>query len=206
MSLSTYSDLQTSINNWLHRSDLTSVIPDFIALAEADIYRRLRVTNMENTGTTTLSAETLALPTGFRELRNIQLNTDPVTFLKYMAPADMDMRYGGTSGKPLFYAIIGNQFQFAPVPDGSYAVQYTYWAAFDPLATTSTNWLLTNHPDVFLYGALRHSAPYIQNDPRIAVWEMAYEKAMARVELEDEKKKYGGHLEMRPAVAGVDRR
>jgi hypothetical protein len=206
MALSTYSDLQTSITNWLHRADLSSQIPDFIALAEADIYRRLRVTNMENTGTDTLSAETLALPTGFRELRNIQLNTDPVILLKYMAPADMDMRYGGTSGKPMFYCIIGNEFQFAPVPDGSYTVQYTYWAAFDPLSTTSTNWLLTNHPDVFLYGSLIQSAPYIQNDQRLIVWEKMYEQALSRVILEDERKKYGGHLEMRPAVAGVDRR
>jgi hypothetical protein len=204
MALSTYSDLQTSITNWLKRADLASVIPDFIALAEADIYRRLRVTNMENTGTTTLSAETLALPTGFRELRNIQLNTDPVTFLKYMSPADMDMKFGGVSGKPGYYCIIGNEFQFAPVPDGSYTVQYTYWAAFDPLATTSTNWLLTNHPDLFLYGALKHAAPYIQNDPRIVIWESLYEKALARAEVEDSKKKWSGHLEMRPQNARAD--
>jgi hypothetical protein len=205
MALSSYSDLQTSIKNFLKRADLDGVIPDFIALAEADIYRRLRVSNMENTGTTTLSAETLALPTGFRELRNIQLNTTPVTFLKYMAPADMDMRYGGTTGKPLYYCIVGNEFQFAPSPDGSYTLQYTYYKAFDPLSTTSTNWLLTNNPDVFLYGALKHSAPYIQNDPRIKLWEDLYEKALVRVEMEDKSKIWSGHLEMRPAVAGSDR-
>jgi hypothetical protein len=35
MSLSTYSDLQTQVANWLARSDLTAYIPDMITLFEA---------------------------------------------------------------------------------------------------------------------------------------------------------------------------
>ena len=42
MALSTYTELKASVADWLNRTDLTSVIPDFIALAEAQIERTLR--------------------------------------------------------------------------------------------------------------------------------------------------------------------
>ena len=35
MSISTYAQLQAAVANWLHRTDLTAQIQDFIALAEA---------------------------------------------------------------------------------------------------------------------------------------------------------------------------
>ena len=35
MALTTYTELKTSVGDWLNRTDLTTVIPDFIALAEA---------------------------------------------------------------------------------------------------------------------------------------------------------------------------
>ena len=41
-------------------------------------------------------------------------------------------------------------------------------AALTDLAPT--NWLLTKHPDVYLYGALLESAPYTKEDERINVW------------------------------------
>jgi hypothetical protein len=204
MALSTYSDLQTSISNFLHRADLASVIPDFIALAEADIYRRLRVSAMENSGSTTLSAETLALPTGFRELREIYIDTNPRVDLAFMPAMKMDQLYGGVSGTPRFYCVVGNTFKFAPVPDSSYTIDYVYYAAFDPLSTTSTNWLLTNHPDIFLYGSLMQSAPYIQNDERLKVWSALYEKGLEKAYIEDQKKIYSGPMEMRSDVYASD--
>ena len=42
MAITTYAELKTAIANWLNREDLTSVIPDFISLAEADFNRKLR--------------------------------------------------------------------------------------------------------------------------------------------------------------------
>jgi hypothetical protein len=204
MALSTYSDLQTSTTNFLHRADLASVIPDLIALAEADIYRRLKISAMENSGSATLSAETLALPTGFRELRAIYLDTNPRTDLTFMPAMQMDRLYGGVSGTPRFYCVIGNAFKFAPVPSGSHTVNYVYYAAFDPLSTTPTNWLLTNHPDIFLYGTLMQSAPYIQNDERLKVWSSLYEKALEKAYIEDQKKIYSGPMEMRSDVYASD--
>lgn len=34
-----------------------------------------------------------------------------------------------------------------------------------------TNWLLDSFPDIYFYGALVHSAPYLRDDARIALWD-----------------------------------
>ena len=46
MALTSYSELKSSLADWLNRDDLTSVIPDFISLAEAQIERRLPTQKM----------------------------------------------------------------------------------------------------------------------------------------------------------------
>ena len=46
MALTTYTELKASLADWLNRSDLTTTIPDFISLAEAQIERQLRTRQM----------------------------------------------------------------------------------------------------------------------------------------------------------------
>jgi hypothetical protein len=193
MTISTYTDLKASIKSWLRRSDMDTIIPDFVALCEADLNSRLRLSIMEDRATATISSEYAALPTGFLELRGIQLNTNPVASLSYMSPQDMDRIYGGTTGVPLFYAIVGNEFQFAPVPSSSYTAEIDYYVALDALASASTNAVLTKAPDLYLYGSLLHSAPYIQNDKRVEIWSALYEKAIKRIQIEDKVKIYSGN-------------
>jgi hypothetical protein len=172
---------------------MDTIIPDFVALCEADLNSRLRLSIMEDRATATISSEYAALPTGFLELRGIQLNTNPVASLSYMSPQDMDRIYGGTTGVPLFYAIVGNEFQFAPVPSSSYTAEIDYYVALDALASASTNAVLTKAPDLYLYGSLLHSAPYIQNDKRVEIWSALYEKAIKRIQIEDKVKIYSGN-------------
>ena len=52
-----------------------------------------------------------------------------------------------------------------------------------------TNWLLTNYPDAYLYGALLHSAPYLQEDSRIQTWAALYQKAISDINSESERSK-----------------
>ena len=47
MAIGTYSELQTAVANWLTRADLTSRIPEAIAMAEAEFNDTLRHRNME---------------------------------------------------------------------------------------------------------------------------------------------------------------
>ena len=69
-----------------------------------------------------------------------------------------------------------------PTPDGAYSAILMYYAKIPTLSDSNeTNWLLTHHPDIYLYGALLHSAPYLKEDERAQTWAALYTAAVMRV-------------------------
>jgi hypothetical protein len=51
----------------------------------------------------------------------------------------------------------------------------------EPVTDSDTNWLLTQHPDLYLYAALVESAPYLKDDERIALWRAELDRRIAEV-------------------------
>ena len=88
MAISNYTELKTAVANWLDRDDLTDRIPEFIALAESRFNRLLRIRAMESkqTASTVAGQQNLALPARFIQMRNLQINTSPVTPMQYVTP------------------------------------------------------------------------------------------------------------------------
>jgi len=114
MAIGTYAELQTAVANWLDRGDLTARIPEFIDLAEARMNRVLRLQLMVNVDTTTLgAASTLvagtrdyALPSGYLQMLDFALTTDPITSLSYITPENMNRMWAGSQlGIPEAYTI-----------------------------------------------------------------------------------------------------
>ena len=62
MALANYSDLQSSIADWLNRDDLTTVIKDFVALAETQMNRTIRHHKMHERATANIDSRFSALP------------------------------------------------------------------------------------------------------------------------------------------------
>jgi hypothetical protein len=187
LSLSTYTALKTALADTLHRSDLTSAIPDFITLAEDKLNKRLRIRGMETRATSTATSEYVALPTDFLAMRNFQANTSPRTRLEYATPEYLDKNYGdsATTGDPLFYTFVGGQIQLAPIP-ASVTLEMDYYKKLD-IATDSTNWVLTNAPRCYYYGSLMEASIYLVNDKRVPVWAQLLEQALKEVEDADGK-------------------
>ena len=193
MALSNYTELQTSVADFLNRSDLTSVIPDFITLSEADFNRSIRVREMSVRTRGPIDGQYVKLPPDFLEMRNIELLTDPVTPLAYKNLQNLDIhRAADSTGKPLYYSIMQNNIEFAPVPDGDYTVEIVYYQKVPALAVNSTNWLLDNHPDAYLYGSLMHSAPYLHADERVGLWAGKYQQIIQQIKTSDENAKFSG--------------
>ena len=198
MALNNYTNLKTAIANFLARDDLTSEIDDFIDLTEADFNRRLRVRNMETVDAAfTVDSETEALPTGFLQVRSFFISTGggkkPLDFLT--PHHQYDTAGGSRSGTPRAYSIEGTNFRFSPAPDTSYTANLVFYKAFDSIdGTTTTNHILTNHPDVYLYGALYFASTFIRGmDPTtIQQFKAQYETALQQVEMADDKDKYNG--------------
>jgi hypothetical protein len=198
MALSTYSELKTSIANWLNRSDLTSEIQDdFIKLTEADINSKLRIRKMITETSITIDAETEDLPTGFLQVRDFFITQGGTKYaLTYMTPSQMDQIKGSsTSGMPEVYTILGDKFRFAPTPSASYAGTLNFYKSFDALSDSNTsNFILTNHPAIYLYGSLYHAANFLGGvEPqRLAQWQGMYTTALERLERNDREDQFSG--------------
>lgn len=194
MAISTYAELKTAVANWLNRSDLTSRIPEFIAFAESGIGRDVRIRQMEKRATASISTEYVDMPSDFILQRNIQLNTTDQCRLKFYTPEQMDMyNPSQTTGQPKVYSIIGTEFQFKPIPDATYEAEIAYFARFTALSgDNDTNWLLTNQPEVYLYGSLLAASPFLEDDPRIQTWASLYANAVESLNKQDSEARYSG--------------
>ena len=196
MALATYSDLQTSVANYLGRSDLTSQIPDFISLAELRLSRDVRTRRMLKTVTTTMVVNdaTVGLPTDFLSIRDVFIQGLPRTVVSYLSPSAFSSNSrADQQGLPVFYTMRGNELEFAPKPDSTYTLQMLYYSKPTELSsTTTTNEFLANYPDALLYASLLEAEPYLMNDPRTQTWSSLYNQAIARINTSDEESEFSG--------------
>ena len=198
MALSTYTELKSTIANWLNRSDLTSEIAeDFIVLAEADFNSKLRIRQMHSQTTITIDAETESTPTGFLQVRDFYIlsNNDKYA-LNYLSPAQMDSIKGTSmSGLPVAYTILGSTFRFSPRPADSYSGILNFYKKFDALSVSNpSNYILTDHPAIYLYGSLFHASNFLGGiDPNQSQqWSQMYQTALERAELNDREDQFSG--------------
>lgn len=189
MPLASYSDLQAEVASWLRRSDLSAEIPTFIALAEAQMNRRLRVRPMAALVSASWNAEYVPLPGDFLAEREVSVidGTGGKHRLAYLAPEPMDLAARApSSGRPRFYGLYGGQLRLHPAPDQTYAAELVYLQAIPALSDGApSNWLLTAHPDAYLYGALAQSAPYLKADERLSTWSSLFLGVLADIEAAD---------------------
>lgn len=196
MAITTYSELQTAAStNWLARSDLANRVKEFIALAEADIRRDLRRKSVRASlasGTT----GTATVPATAAEIRAIRFNTSslkyPLTRLTEAALADVRRT---DSGRPHYFAVVGDEILWDVTPDTSYDLEITYFEKLVPLSDAApVNSTLTESPDIYLYGTLIHSAPYLEHDERVATWRDFYDRAVVKENIDRERKELTGGL------------
>lgn len=196
MAFTSYSDLKTTIANYLGRSDLTTQIPDFIRLAETRLQRELRIRQMLKSATATMTGgdSTVGLPSDFLEMRDLYIAGNPRATLNYLSPSafSRDAR-ADESGKPFYYTIIGSEMKFAPVPDGNYTLEMLYYTKPPVLSdSNSSNVFLANCPDALLYGSLAQAEPYLMNDARIAIWAGLYDSCIELIKTSDDSSEYNG--------------
>ena len=199
MSIANYTELQTAVANWLDRDDLAARIPEFISLCEARFNRTLRLRAMETLDTTVSTVggtSTIALPTGYVQMRDFHLTTSPLTQLQYLSPEMMvRLNSGSQSGKPLTYTIIADTIRLGPTPDSAYTTSMLYYKTFDALSGIApTNWVITNAPDVYLYGTLLEAEPFLMNDARTQLWAQALKESINTLQEQDNKDRHSGSV------------
>lgn len=195
MALANYNDLTSSIADFLNRDDLTSVIPDFVTMAEARLNREVRHWRQEDRVTATVDTQYTALPNNFLEPIRMSLSAGSTYTLELVGVHEMaNLRANAmnTTGRPRYFTILDQSIEVFPSPDADYTAELVYYETIPSLQANSTNWLMTNYPDAYLYGSLLHSAPYLQEDARLQTWSTLYQSAISAINADAERAKTGG--------------
>lgn len=185
-----YTSLQAAVIEYLARNQDTALIariPTFIQLAEAKFNRQLFVRQMEQRSiavvdTASSEPEFISLPGNFQSMRRVRLSSATgKPCLEFKSGAQIDeyrFEVSDAAGQPRYFTVFGDEIEIAPTPDATYTIEMVYRKNIPPLAVNNTNWLLVLAPDLYLYGALLESAPYIKEDGRIQVWGAGLQSAL----------------------------
>jgi hypothetical protein len=204
-----FQGLCNKISDTLNRQDMTAVIPDFVTLATSRIQRdmaRVKHPYMINRAQASVIDNYVPLPIDFVSVYQL-MDQNTQNSLAYITP-DQSMTvqsqgwspdttyvpilgaYYSPTGNNIYYTIIGNRIRIVPAPGQEAPEQLDLWyyARLNPLNNqTTTNWALSRYPDLYLYGALVHTAPYLKADERIQVWESAYQTILKDIEVEADR-------------------
>jgi hypothetical protein len=195
MALTNYDELVKEIVDWSHRGDLGTKIADFITLAENAMYSNeqevLTVRSMEIISTALTAGQYLSLPDDFESARSVRLVTsDNGGELKFQAPEQMHKQVSG--GKPNFFTIVGNEIQFDRTPDSEYTIEIQYYRKAAALSDTNqTNDILTNHPSIYLFGALTALFSYSQDTEQMVKYNQMFVSSIKGANKADKKGRYG---------------
>jgi hypothetical protein len=192
MALATYSDLKTTIADYLNRADLTSIIPTFITLAEAKFNRELRLRDMLTRAEATSDNEFVALPSDFLEAYLLELNMENIAAqqpLAFVGPNEAkSLKANKIINKVRYFTLIDGAFELLPAPTYNVDLLLTYYAKIPALSNTqTTNWLMTKSPDLYLYSSLLEATPYLKNDERVQIWAAARQQVMDAMNIESER-------------------
>ena len=185
MAITTYTTLQQAISDWLNRADLTQQVPDFIALAESTLNKSIRSTYMVQLTTLSVSssAQRVAVPSDMLEPIYLQVTSTTASPLEQITPQQLiTLRRARlrSAATPAFFAVMGRNFEFAPIPSATTSIDCTYYQKIPALASNSTNWLLTNYPDLYLYTSLMHAAPFLKDDARAQLFNSMLSQQIAQ--------------------------
>ena len=136
---------------------------------------------VDETINTVSGTQSYDLPTGYLEMRYVLYQSNTYKFLYFMAPPDFFRVYnaGVSSGEPTYYTIVGSKIYLGPKPDAAKVLELGFFKRPTALSVTNTtNEILTNFPDLYLYASLAESAPFLVQDERLAIWANLYKEGV----------------------------
>lgn len=195
MAIGTYSELQTAVQNTIITTYAVARIQEWIALGEGEVYRRLRIREMETTTDLTVTAGTreVALPTRYVGTRRLYLSTDPVRKLDFFTPDDFWSKYiSSKTGPPEAYTVEGENIVLGPSPDTGYTGKHLYFQALEALSdSNTTNSLLTKWPDLFHDAAMYRAFMFKGGETgETRKWLASLDRIVGQIEIANERDRY----------------
>jgi hypothetical protein len=196
MALSTYTELKAAISDWAHSDSLTDArLTDIVALAEAKLNTQLRIAPMETVDSLSLTAgaSSVSVPTGFLQAIAVAYSSDDFLLVQADEVQMHQWRADAETGRPAYYAIGNGLVLFDVTADATYTFSIRYFKKWS-LATDSTNWLLTNRPQVYLYGSLAEASKWLEYWDRAQSYEQMFRQEITELENANHNEKAGAQL------------
>lgn len=180
-----YGQLRAAVTDWLHRADLDTSAITFVQLAESRLKRELRLNRLTASATLTILAgqSSVALPTDYLQGRSVvgTLEWD------FKSP-DILAQMAAAASTEYVYSIYGGNLVVPYVPAANVTVKVIYYQALVALANDSdTNWILTEHPGVYLWAALSEASTYTVDKGQTATFEGKFRDVMETLRQADEQ-------------------
>jgi hypothetical protein len=197
MALDNYANLKLTVIGQSHRGDLDLKIDDFILLAETEMKANpdeplnIRENELIATGVTVVDSALVALPTRYQKARSLRITIGTTKQrIHYETPAVMARRSG--SGQPARYTIIGENIQFDINADAVYTITFEYEADLTPLTSSNTtNNVLTNYPNIYLYGCLKHAMVYALDVETGLMYDALFKEAIESANTAESRARFG---------------
>ena len=201
MALANYTDLQAEIADHLHRSDLTTPIPDLISLGESRLNKEVRCPSMEEIEVYSSSSRTLTIPPRFLQAKALyRLDSGYPAKLVQMDSDRFDLiAQDEATGTPEYY-YISSSIYLNCASSGTTSYRLRYYKKLS-LAADATNWLMTKYPDAYVYASLFAAAPYIKDDARVQLWGQLLSAAVD--EINSTEKKINSPLMCESAITSI---
>jgi hypothetical protein len=191
--ITNYSSLLQAITDWVDTPEIEQIADQMVQFVEADLNSRLRCREMIVRARTTSDAEYVRLPVDWAEAINLQI-IDGVSPLRFVTLDESDIiKKQRSYTAPGFYSLMDGAIELVPAPADDLEIEMVYYGKIPALTTSNTtNWLLSKAPDVYLYGALTHAAPFLKNDARLQTFGQIYLARVASLQEESQKSMHSG--------------
>ena len=172
-----YAELQAQAIRWSggsSDSNYAEVVRDAIGLAEFDLDRVLWVPERIKRVIATCTAEYEALPDDLSRLIAVKRIVDGREYrLTQQGEEVIPGLQAQYSGPPRWYALVGAQVQFAPVPTEAdpMRARFVYYGMLPRLSSEAPcTAVLTTYGNVYLWATLKHLATYAEDAGGVEKW------------------------------------
>ena len=205
MALATYSDLQTYVTELMAREDLLGNAADWITLAEARLNREIPAVETDVTLTGVASSRRIDVSSYsvVSPLALFLIDTDGDE-VEMVRKADGTFPYTDTPDQPRFWAMDGSNIDFDCPLDTAYTFRFRIRQRYALSDLVPTNWLLTNHPDIYIAATLIWGGGYIRDLEYAGIFNsslVAGIESVKNVIMEQNR----GELTVDPALASIGR-
>ena len=199
--MTTRLELLNAVQRWLHRSNDVDLVTDQSLLlrnVEARFAREVKHSSQETTTQITITGRSGALPTDCLFVRSLSLTSGDWRQLDQVtAEVLREGPWWNNGGSPRMFNISGRSIYLAPAADATTGTVFdlVYYARFPALVNDAdTNYLLTNHFDLYLYAALAEAAQYVQDREMRLEFESQFQDIRRNLEEQDTSFKTSGSV------------